>query len=183
MPKKLKISFTLDESDAAYFRNLYRKARRGASGLDPNEVVKQVRRLVERVRGTKRAPRVVIEAVETLEDLIEMIEDKDYALPKRVANDVTAALAYFANPADLVPDQIPGLGFLDDAIMIKLVEDEFEAELWGYRKFRGFRRGAEQRPWTRVAQERLPKRLAEERKRIRAQVEERKQKRQRGFSW
>lgn len=183
MSNNIKIAFTLDESDLGYFRALYRKARRSASSKDPATVVRTVRGLVERVRTAKRVPPVVREAIETLQDLIEMLEDKDYGVPKRVANDVVAALSYFADPTDLVPDQIPGLGFLDDAIMIKLLEQEFHAELWGYRKFRKFRSGAEQRPWTSVAKERLPKRLAEERKKIRAEVERRKKEGKRRFSW
>ena len=65
------------------------------------------------------------------------------------------------------------LGFLDDAIMIKFVEREFKHELAAYRKFRRFRAGAEQRPWTKIASDRLPKRLAEERRKLRAEVERR----------
>ncbi len=53
---------------------------------------------------------------------------------------------------------------------MKFVEDEFKHELWAYRKFRKFREGAEQRPWTNVARERLPKRLVEFRKELRAKV-------------
>ena len=70
----------------------------------------------------------------------------------------------------MIPDYIPGLGFLDDAIMIKLVEDDFKHELWAYRKFRKFREGAEQRPWTSVARQRLPQRLSDFRKELRAKV-------------
>ena len=41
---------------------------------------------------------------------------------------VLEALAYFADPSDLVPDQIPGLGLLDDAIMVELVAQELRLQ-------------------------------------------------------
>ena len=85
-----------------------------------------------------------------------------------------AALAYFSNPEDLIPDHVPGLGFLDDAIMVKFIEEEFKNELWGYRKFRKFRDGAEVRPWTKIAKDRLPKRLAAERAKIRSDIDRKK---------
>ena len=189
MGKSFKVSFTLDEKDANYFRNLYREAKAAAQDQDPNEVVSNARALVGRVRGSAKTPHFVVEAIETLEDLAELIEDKDYAAPKSVTEQVVAGLAYFSNPEDLIPDHIPGLGFLDDAIMVKFIGEEFKHELAGYRRFRKFRRGAEQRPWTRVAQERLPKQLAEHRKKIRAEIAKRKaadaEKRKRGgyFGW
>jgi uncharacterized membrane protein YkvA (DUF1232 family) len=74
----------------------------------------------------------------------------------------------------VIPDHVPALGFLDDAIMIKILEDEFKHELWAYRKFRTFRTGAEQRPWTNIAQRRLPKRLEDYRRQLRAKVADKK---------
>ena len=100
-----------------------------------------------------------------------MIEDPDYDPPRTVSERVLGALAYFANPGDLIPDDIPVFGFLDDALMVKIVEQEFQHELWAFRKFRKFRDGAEQRPWTSTAKDRLPKRLADERRKLRAAVE------------
>jgi uncharacterized membrane protein YkvA (DUF1232 family) len=76
----------------------------------------------------------------------------------------------------VIPDHIPALGFLDDAIMIKFVAEEFRHELWAYRKFRNFRDGAEQRPWSAIAKDRLPKRLAEYRRSLREKVSEKKQR-------
>ncbi len=172
--KPFRITFVLAEEDVAYFRALYRKARQQASRVDRAQVTREVSALIDRVRAIKKTPSFVREAVDLLEQMLHMLEDTDYALPKRMGHEVLAALAYFANPHDLIPDSIPGLGFLDDAIMIKIMSEEFQHELWGYDKFTAFRKGAEQRPWTAVARVRLPARLAEKRREIRAAVDARK---------
>jgi uncharacterized membrane protein YkvA (DUF1232 family) len=169
-----KVSFTLDETDVSYFRSLFRAAKKAATGTEPDEILSSAQALVESVRSTKKVPAFVIEAVESIQDLTEIIQDEDYRAPKSVRNEVLGALSYFANPDDLIPDDIPVLGFLDDAIMIKFVEEEFKHELWAYRKFRKFRDGAEQRPWTTVAQGRLPGRLDAVRTKVRAEVQKRR---------
>ena len=179
--KPIRITFALDEKDAAYFRSLYQEAKKNAENLDPSSVTESARALIARVRSSKRVPSFVSEAIGTLETLMEMLEDKDYALPKAEASTVLAALAYFANPQDLIPDDVPGLGFLDDAIMIKLVDEEFEHELWAYRKFRKLVEGMELRPWTEVAQQRRPARIAAFREQVRAGITKRKSRRR--FLW
>ena len=173
---KFKVTFTLDESDANYFRGLYRKAKRGARDLDAATVIRDARNIVHEVRSSKKTPGFVIHAIEVLADLTDLIQDDEYAAPKRVRDEVLAGLAYFSNPEDLIPDHIPGLGFLDDAIMVKFIDDEFHHELWGYRKFRALRDSTEQRPWATPGSERLRKRLDADRKRIRADIEKREAK-------
>jgi uncharacterized membrane protein YkvA (DUF1232 family) len=172
--RSFKVSFTLDEGDVDYFRRLFRVARKSAAGADASEIVSAAAELVETVRTKKGTPRFVVDAVSAIEDLTEIILDEDYRAPKSIRNQVLGALAYFANPDDLIPDEIPVFGFLDDAIMIKFVEEEFKHELWAYRKFRKYRDGAEQRPWTKVAGSRLPDRLDGMRKKLRAEVALRK---------
>jgi uncharacterized membrane protein YkvA (DUF1232 family) len=174
MASTFKVTFELDEQDAAYFRALYRKAKKNASRMDPDGIIRDATKLVAHVNESKRVPQFVKDAISTLEDMTQIIEDEDYRAPQSVKTQVLAGLAYFSNPDDLIPDHIPALGFLDDAIMVKFVEEEFKHELWGYRKFRGFRAPSEQRPWTKVGGERLSKRTEEYRKKVRAQIAERK---------
>ena len=176
MSGKTKISFSLDDSDLAYFRAIFRAAKQNAGEVDRSKIEQGVKRLIKDVRAAKRAPGFVIEAVQTLEDLLGVLDDKEYAAPASVHRSVLAALAYFSDAKDVIPDDIPMVGFLDDAIMIKLVEDELKHELWGYRKFCKFRDGAEQRPWSMVAKERLPGRLKERRDEIRAAIREREER-------
>jgi len=169
-----KVSFTLDEQDVSYFRNLFRKAKAAARNASREDILSGARALVENVRKTRKTPKFVIAAVEAIEDLVAIIEDEDYKAPKPVVDQVLGALAYFAEPEDLIPDDIPVLGFLDDAIMIKFVEREFKHELAAFRKFKKFRAGAEQRPWTQVAKGRLPSRLDAQRQKLREEVEKRR---------
>lgn len=176
MAGKTKISFNLDDADLAYFRAIFRAAKQNAIEVDRSKIEQGVRRLVSDVRSAKRAPSFVLEAVQTLEDLLHMLDDKDYAAPAPVHRSVLAALAYFGDPKDVIPDDVPMVGFLDDAIMIRLVEEDLKHELWGYRKFGKFRDGAEQRPWSVIAKQRLPGRLKEKRDEIRAAIREREER-------
>lgn len=172
--KPIKITFALDEADTGYFRALYRDAKREAASQEPAHIVELVRAMLSNVKSRKKIPSFMAEATQTLESLIEMLSDKDWAMPKNEVTAVIAGLAYFANPKDLIHDDIPGLGFLDDAIMIKLLEEEFEHDIRGYRKFHELVASSEQRPWTHVAKERAPGKVAEFRKRVRADIAKRK---------
>jgi len=176
MASKFKVTFTLDESDANYFRTLYKKAKQGARNQSREQIITDARAIVKDVQASKKTPVFVQEAIAILADLVDLIQDADYDAPQKVQSEVLAALAYFSDPEDLIPDHIPGLGFLDDAIMVKFIEEEFKHELWGYRKFSKSRDASEQRPWAKTGKERLAKRLADDRKKIRGMIAEREAK-------
>ena len=52
---------------------------------------------------------------------------------------VLSALAYFADPDDLIPDSVQVLGFLDDAVMVELSVRELAHELDAYDDFCDYR--------------------------------------------
>lgn len=60
-------------------------------------------------------------------------------MARRERERVLSVLAYFTDPDDLIPDEIPGLGFLDDAIMIELASKELRHEIEAYTDFCAFR--------------------------------------------
>lgn len=171
-----KVTFSLDPEDVAYFRRLFRHARKVAANQNEQKTLRGAKKLLGSVRRDKKTPKFVLEAMDTLDDLLQLIEDPDYKPPRRVRSSMLGALAYFGNPGDLIPDQIPVFGFLDDALMVKLVEGEFRHELSAFRKFRRYRDGAEQRPWTPTAKDRLPARLDAHLKKLRAEVERKLQR-------
>ena len=67
--------------------------------------------------------------------MIAMLQDADWRLEGEDRTHVLNALAYFANENDIIPDNIPGIGLLDDAIMIDLAERELSGEIAAYDEF------------------------------------------------
>jgi len=134
----LRVSFELDEDDLKHFRLIMREARKAAATIAPEEIVAAAEELI-RIIGDNGAPLFVRERLLKLRLMIDMITDIDWRLPHQEANRVLNALAYFTEPEDLIPDSIPVLGFLDDAIMIELVVRELKHEIEAYEDFQEYR--------------------------------------------
>jgi uncharacterized membrane protein YkvA (DUF1232 family) len=115
------------------------EARKSTARKTPEEIVAGARELLAKVGTSNHVPLFVRERLESLELLIELLVDHEWRLPEKDAGRVLNALAYFCEPEDLIPDHIPGLGLLDDAIMIELVVRELRHEIDAYRDFCSFR--------------------------------------------
>jgi hypothetical protein len=110
----LRVSFDLDEEDLNHFRLIMREARHSAGRPTPEDVVAGATGLLQRV-GESPIPQFIRERLDKLELMIRMLTDTEWRLPSQESSRVLSALAYFSEPDDLIPDDIPGLGFLDDA--------------------------------------------------------------------
>ena len=88
----------------------------------------------------KSAP-LLGDSVADVQDVVSMLNDYYHGryrkLPFAVLAGSLAIVAYLVSPIDLIPDGVPVLGFIDDALIINLVlELCVDTELKRYRKWR-----------------------------------------------
>lgn len=134
----LEITFELGDSDLEHFRDVMLKARERTSELSREEIISNARKLLVQVRASDSTD-FIRERMNRLETMIGMVVDKGWGLEEADVQRVLQALSYFSEPEDLIPDNIPGLGFLDDAIMVELVTMELHHDIEAYRDFVVFR--------------------------------------------
>jgi len=72
--------------------------------------------------------------------LLEMLRDYftgNYTiLPYRIMGGVVFSLLYVLNPIDIIPDIFPGLGFMDDALLVALLLAWASSDIELYRAWR-----------------------------------------------
>lgn len=135
----LRITLDFSEKDLERFREMAKKAMSTSREQKPAEIIKGARKLIEEASGRGKSSEFVRGRLDMLRLLIEMLEDEGWGMKDIGRKRVLAALAYFNDPQDLIPDNIPGLGFLDDAIMIELMTRELQPEIEAYQDFVKYR--------------------------------------------
>jgi uncharacterized membrane protein YkvA (DUF1232 family) len=176
----IQITFQLSDTDLDYFRKAMHEAQQKLRGRDEKLILAGARKQAREL-GRVAVAQFVTERLLELDTLTRMLEDADWKLEGGNRRRVLDALAYFAEPSDLVPDHIPGLGFLDDAIMVELVLQEMRPELDAYTEFCAYR--AEQQARDGVDPDQQRRRLAERRRAMYARMESRREERSRRGSW
>jgi uncharacterized membrane protein YkvA (DUF1232 family) len=134
-----KLTIELSDRDLRHFRRELRRARESVSIADDEEILAAAADMVAKLRATE-LPDFIAERLAKLEILQTMLGDADWPLVKDERSPVLAALAYVCDPEDIIPDDIPGIGLLDDAVMIELVFRELRHEIESYEDFRAYRR-------------------------------------------
>jgi len=69
--------------------------------------------------------------------LLGMLADKEFTLAKSTWLMIAGALAYVVMPMDVIPDFIPGMGFVDDAFVLSTVMKKIADEVARYKEERG----------------------------------------------
>lgn len=134
----IQINFELSDDDLEHFREMMREAIKKASNYTSEDILKGAKVVCAQMDNAT-LPEFVAKRFESLKKLIEAVEDAEWQMPDEEKSEVLTTLAYFTEPQDLVPDHIPGLGFIDDAIMIELVIQDLSQDLEAYGQFCQYR--------------------------------------------
>ena len=139
------ITFTLNDEDLKRFEDVIKKAKATLeTEQGAREVEQAALKMVKEARATK-LPRFIEERFARLELLINMVSDAEWKLDETERGMILNALAYFCDPEDLIPDHLPAIGFLDDAIYVEIIVQELSAEISSYQEFFNYRIAEENR--------------------------------------
>jgi len=172
----VQIAFELSEADLEHFRRALRGVRSRTRRRDEREILEAARRLVAHTARLD-LPEFIRERLGQLELMLDMLRDAEWRIEGAPRARVIDALAYFAEPADLIPDEIPVIGFLDDAIMVELVVQEIHPELDAYADFCRYREEEQRRG--ELDPETRRKRLERRRHAMFERIENRRERRER----
>lgn len=134
----LHINFKLSDSDLEFFSGVMNQALEKVKGLSQQQIIANAEKLLQQVNESDTTD-FIRDHMGQLETLISMVVDEGWGLIEDDRARVLGALSYFSEPQDLIPDDTPGLGYLDDTIIIEIVCKALENEIQAYGEFLIFR--------------------------------------------
>ena len=138
------ISFELTDRDLQFFRKALKQSRDAVKDAEDIEIIDAIRDVLDEIRQADPLPDFVGKRIPELESLLSMLTDDDWQLPEEDRERLLATFVYFADPEDILPDDIPVIGYLDDVIIIELVVRELFHVREAYDDFCRFREDFEQ---------------------------------------
>ena len=135
----MKISFELTDRDLGFFRNALKQSRAAVKDAEDVEIIDAIRDVLDEIRKADPLPDFVGKRIPELESLLSMLTDDEWQLPEADRERLLATFVYFADPEDILPDDIPVIGYLDDVIIIELVVRELIHVREAYEDFCRFR--------------------------------------------
>ena len=130
----LKVTFELSDRDLKALRKEMRRVSAAAKQKTDAEIIEAAKSVIQRMQR-EAVPEFVAEWLDKVATLTAMLEDTTWRLQKKEADQVRSALCYLSDPQDLIQDDIPGLGLLDDAIAVKLIVRDLRHEIDAYEDF------------------------------------------------
>ena len=106
---------------------------------DAERLVKRQRELEDKLKGLPEKLRKLVLQVKLLYELIRAYVDGSYReVPWASIAMAVAATVYFLSPIDLIPDAIPVIGLLDDALVVRFTLGAIQSDLRAFCEWKGY---------------------------------------------
>jgi hypothetical protein len=134
----LEFTIEITDQDLPFFMDAIKRAEQRAAGKSAQQILDEAAKTFASSHA-QQMPEFVRSRLANVENMIAMAGDEGWGLAGEDRSRVVSALTYFSDPEDLIPDNVPVLGFLDDAIMIEVVQTVLKPEIDAYIDFCAFR--------------------------------------------
>ncbi len=124
------ITVDIDDQVKEHFNNFIEKH---GIDVDPDDIA-QAKKEIANIRATN-ADGYILNQVNNLESMMAMVEDQTWKIKKVNMEKINATIKYFVDEDDVIPDNIPGIGYLDDCIIIDSTMDDVCDELMEFEDF------------------------------------------------
>lgn len=141
----LDITFTLSDRDLDRFKNIVQKARAETKSTESQVDVERAAYKLVDIAMNSDLPDFIADRLLQLKLLLDMLKDSEWGVSESERESIMSAMTYFSDPIDLIPDHIPGIGFLDDAMFVEIITRELSIELKAYDEFCEYRLAEEER--------------------------------------
>lgn len=133
------VSLQMGDEQLAPFRAALMASRCEVDGQEDGD---RAAELIDRSRRVDlaRVPEFLRPHIAKVEEIASMLGDQRWHTDRATREDLTAALAYFQDVDDLIPDSVPQFGLVDDAIIIELALSEHAQEWSQWHAFSRFQR-------------------------------------------
>lgn len=101
-------------------------------GITPEDE-EEILELVDRKLAERRRKHPIRTLLSDVGLLTRMVRDRTFSLAWSSRAIILGALLYFVLPTDVTPDFIPGIGYLDDTIVLGIVIRRLSTEIDNYR--------------------------------------------------
>jgi hypothetical protein len=121
-----------------------------AAPLTPDQIVTCGRRVVFESHDNLKLPLCILERFKTLSLMDTMVKDSDWKIEELAEYRVEVVLDYVRRHEELIPHDAPGIGHLDDAILVESSRMSLFPELEcyvDYRRLRKIEAGLQGKSW------------------------------------
>ncbi len=115
---------------ANHFNNLLNNEE----AVNSKVTIDEIQLMLKKLKTTEQE-NYVMDHIAPLENMLQMFVDNQWNLSMSTKKYLLAAFSYLTENDDLIPDDTPVIGLLDDCIVIDIVADKIKLELGNYTNF------------------------------------------------